>query len=312
MSETGRFATGGCAVCGETATDLDSGEPAVLYQDCPRCGKFKIARDIPRIHESVRHKVSGWIRDQNILGEIPEICRGLPLIVPPRLQQRADRLLEYVSKRHSHLGEPFDTKDVALIAVTYSVDLREVDYLLEFLREQGYLRKALTGMAVTPKGYEKVEEQGARQTESAQGVIAMWFDKQMEEALHDGFETGIRDAGYKPVRIDRLELVRKLDDEVIAQIRSARFVVADFTGQRGGVYFEAGFALGLNLPVIWTCRNDHLDKLHFDIRQFAFIDWREPGELALRLRKRIEAVIGVGPIPREIPVASPPAHRQDF
>jgi len=39
-----------------------------------------------------------------------------------------------------------------------------------------------------------------------------------------------------------------------------RFIVADFTGQRGGVYFEAGYALGLRKPVIWTCKRDWFNK----------------------------------------------------
>ena len=34
-------------------------------------------------------------------------------------------------------------------------------------------------------------------------------------------------------------------DRIIAQIRASKFVVADFTRNRGGVYYEAGFALGL-------------------------------------------------------------------
>ena len=33
-------------------------------------------------------------------------------------------------------------------------------------------------------------------------------------------------------------------------------MVCDLTGYRGGVYFEAGFASGLGLPVIYTCRKD--------------------------------------------------------
>ncbi len=123
----------------------------------------------------------------------------------------------------------------------------------------------------------------------------MWFDESLRDASENGLERGIRDAGYDPLRIDRLEHVRKIDDEIIAQIRRSRFVVADFTGHRGGVYFEAGFALGLNLPVFWTCRQDQIGDLHFDIRQFNCIDWNEPGDLADRLQKRIEAVIGAGP-----------------
>jgi nucleoside 2-deoxyribosyltransferase len=33
-------------------------------------------------------------------------------------------------------------------------------------------------------------------------------------------------------------------------------LVCDLTGYRGGVYFEAGFAYGLGLPVIYICRKD--------------------------------------------------------
>ena len=82
---------------------------------------------------------------------------------------------------------------------------------------------------------------------------------------------------------------------MIAQIRSASFVVADFTGHRGGVYFEAGFALGLDLPVIWTCKKDDMKDLHFDIRQYNTIDWETPEDLARRLQHRIEATVGKGP-----------------
>ena len=81
-------------------------------------------------------------------------------------------------------------------------------------------------------------------------------------------------------------------------IRRSKFVVADFTGQRGGVYFESAFALGLGLPVVLTCSKEELEagKVHFDNRQFAFVTW-EKGQLndfKKRLQNRIEATIGRG------------------
>jgi hypothetical protein len=62
----------------------------------------------------------------------------------------------------------------------------------------------------------------------------------------------------------RGEHINKMGDEIISQIRRSKFLIADFTGHRGKVYFEAGLAMGL--PVFWTCRRDDLDKLHFDMR----------------------------------------------
>ena len=128
----------------------------------------------------------------------------------------------------------------------------------------------------------------------------MWFDDSMNEAWKHGIDPAVRDTGYEPVRIDRKEHVNKIDDEIVAEIRRARFVVADFThgdtGARGGVYYEAGFAHGLGIPVIFSCRKDRLEEAHFDTRQYNHIVWETPEELRDRLAKRIAAVLGDGPI----------------
>ena len=81
----------------------------------------------------------------------------------------------------------------------------------------------------------------------------------------------------------------------MAEIRRSRFVVADYTGQKNGVYFEAGFALGPGLTVIPTCRADDVPKLHFDIKHLNTLLWKAPAELAEGLNRRIRAVIGIGP-----------------
>jgi hypothetical protein len=56
-------------------------------------------------------------------------------------------------------------------------------------------------------------------------------------------------------------------------------MIADFTSEidkpRGGVYYEAGFAHGLGKEVIWTCREDVIDHIHFDTRQYNHITWNE-------------------------------------
>lgn len=140
----------------------------------------------------------------------------------------------------------------------------------------------------------------AAYTPSTRAFIAMWFDDSMNEAWDQGIGPAVRDAGYEPVRTDRKEHVNKIDDEIVAEIRRSRFVVADFThgdsGARGGVYYEAGFAQGLGIPVIFCCRKDKLEEVHFDTRQYNHIVWETPGELRGRLAKRIAAVLGDGPI----------------
>lgn len=126
----------------------------------------------------------------------------------------------------------------------------------------------------------------------------MWFNPALTRIWTDAIEPAISNAGYEPSRIDRHEHNNKIDDEIIAMIRRSRFVVADFTGHRGGVYFEAGYAQGLGLPVVWTIRADALDDVHFDTRQYNFVMWTPEHlpDFCERLKNRIEATIGRGHI----------------
>ena len=52
--------------------------------------------------------------------------------------------------------------------------------------------------------------------------------------------------------------------------------VADYTEQVNRLYFEAGFALGLGLLVIPTCRENQIGKLHFDIRHLNTLPLKLP------------------------------------
>jgi hypothetical protein len=130
---------------------------------------------------------------------------------------------------------------------------------------------------------------------SSQGFVAMDFADSMRKAWTNGFDPGVREAGYQPSRIDGKEFVGGITDEIMSEIRRSRFVVADYTGQKAGVYFEAGFALGLGLTVIPTCRADQIDKLHFDVRHLNTLVWTAPEDLQKSLNTMIRAVLGAGP-----------------
>ena len=148
---------------------------------------------------------------------------------------------------------------------------------------------------VTPSGYMAADELTTTRGQSEEVFVAMSFSPEMTPAYEEGLRLGIERAGYVPVRVDRTEHVNRIDDEIVARIRRSAFVVADFTEQKPGVYFEAGFALGLNLPVIWSCRDDDIDNLHFDVRQYNCIDWTDENDLARRLQLRVEAIVGSRP-----------------
>jgi hypothetical protein len=61
------------------------------------------------------------------------------------------------------------------------------------------------------------------------------------------------------------------------------------------VYFEAGFAMGLDIDVVWCCKKDKLDTVHFDVNHYNIIVWETEQDLKDKLEKRIEATFGIGP-----------------
>lgn len=127
---------------------------------------------------------------------------------------------------------------------------------------------------------------------SNQAFIAMWFDPSMTSYFEEGISKAVSDeCGYVCRRIDLKEHNNKICDEIVAEIRRSKFVVADFSGNRGGVYYEAGFAHGLGIPVIWTVHKDHLDSVHFDTRQYNHIVYDSPETLRKMLTNRIKSTI---------------------
>ena len=288
------------------------------FQDCPRAGGgYLITREAARIlnseltmsvieNDKVRARLTTILIDERRYGvSSPLVTRDLIEEAiskrPLPVHERADRLLRLIADQARIVGDIVSIYDSTPTAYAWSESTNwiEVDYLLDYLKQRGWVqRQGFSGYTVAVDGYNRIAEQAAN-IDSSQAFVAMWFDDSMDEVFETGLKTAIVEAGYSPLRIDRKDHINKIDDEIIAELRRSRFLVADFThgdgGARGGVYYEAGFAHGLGLPVIFTCREDAIESLHFDTSHYSHVVWSNPTELREKLKTRILAVIGQGP-----------------
>ena len=270
---------------------------------CSKCGDFGISIDTTETAAEViksgdRWRVSAWIREYSPpIVSSEEIESALQAAVPGLLH-RADRMLKKLNQLFPR-GQTFMNTQAyeQLVAVGWNQNGGDARYMLEAVLEQElqFLESPSTGTwRLTAKALLHLE--GLPNQDSNIGFCAMWFSEEVKPLWIEVIEPAIRSAGYEPMRIDSKQHNGKIDDEIMASIRSARFVVADFTGQRGGVYYEAGFAHGLGLPVIFMCREDDVKQLHFDVRQYNSILWL-PDELLKaqeEVKNRILATIGRG------------------
>jgi hypothetical protein len=294
---------GPCEICGNQAQH-DRVPGWTQRRSCPRCGMFEYndAMRWPTSSPDEMVRLSGWIREQNAAGVVSvpitrEVWRRVSQMPMPGLRERTSRALMKLARDKSDTRFSRDAvaRDPELQGISYSLDEQNVDLLIRILIEENSLRVDGGTCAVTAKGLLAAEALQTAGSNSAQGFVAMSFDPNLNDAWTNGFDPGIRAAGFRPVRIDKQDYIGGISDQIMAEIRRSRFVVADYTGQRNGVYFEAGFGLGLGLVVIPTCRADEVDNLHFDIKHLNTLPWNTPAVLANDLTRRIRAVIGVGP-----------------
>lgn len=309
-----------CPLCETNAGYLET----ELYIYCEVCGEFGISRelmdDLPQEKKLLGHrpKVSAFTRYREIHKMPPmTLLFGKPKdshdtyisifdvidLFPKTLFDRIDRVISNIANMSRYVGEYFDVKKQPYsIFMTETNEDAEKRFILEQLAKQEFIDarrvngiepdREMRTFTLSSKGWERYQKiQRGENHKANQAFIAMMFDDEVAGAA-ESINAAITRAGYDPMRIDGKEHNEKICEEIIAEIRRSRFLIADFTGHRGGVYFEAGFAMRLGIPVIWTCRKEHFGgEIHFDTRQYNHIVWETEEELHERLYNRIRATI---------------------
>lgn len=311
-----------CALCDQPAAQKLSEHFDGSIIQCSTCGTYRIGmfetEAIKRDWGEKRHLLSALTRmasdakrpvtiGSDNIGSLFE-----SISVPRTPLEQMDQALLYLMSHQKRPDEfvviDFD-RDYPLV---YARDDKEFRYLMEQLAKRelteaqdgGFYGDEIVGQAhvfvgeatgwrITPRGWEAADRLRRVRSDSDQAFVAMWFDPSLDEAWEKGFKPALESTGFHPIRVDLVEHNQKIDDRIVAEIRRSGLLVADFTGNRGGVYFEAGFAMGLVIPVIWTCRDTDIDQVHFDTRQYNHIVWHNPDELRERLINRVSATLPI-------------------
>ncbi|NKE69625.1 hypothetical protein [Candidatus Manganitrophus noduliformans] len=310
-----------CPICGKLNVPSKSvGTKDVNEYDCHVCGDYSISRqssiNLKSLTAVDKAKISAFTRERSLekkpritivsnreIAQVSaepaisadEIISLFPRTVSERLERALKNLYLNSSGIPGHLDYINQNDDYPIL---FAESREAYNFILMALVDAEWIEckntpVGISSVTISVHGWNKLAEMESRRIgkNSEQAFVAMWFNTNLNDSYSHGFKKAIEVCGYEVVRVDVKEHNEKIDDRIISEIRKSRFLVADFTGHRGGVYFEAGFALGLGLPVIWTCRQDHKDDLHFDTRQFNHILWEDSSDLFERLRRRIEATI---------------------
>jgi len=282
--------------------------------ECRCCGKFLISGTLVALWDAsnsnnvsendlnLRRYLSAYTRQTSTRGTISRLdednWRDFARVHQTiRVSQKINTVLEFVASHSSYPGDTVDIDITLDYPLLDAASKEEGEYLLEALAGHNdltlfvYPDSTEYGCTVTTKGWQRLEPPVGGGGIPGRCFIAMSFDPSLDNAYELGIRPAVMDCGAEPRRLDRVQHNEKICDKILAEIRLSQFLVADFTFHRSGVYFEAGFALALARPVIWTCRKDHLKDTHFDTRQYNHIVWATPAELRSMLTDRIRATI---------------------
>ncbi len=309
-----------CVICkqiepkggrGQTRVQGISGKNASRVE-CFRCGEYDAEDELLEaltegLPEPTALALSGIARTRTgtrdrlslTLANYEEIAAAAP--VPRGYSETIDRVLLAFAEECKYPGSATRPLAVEPTSARFFLPSAPFRNLVTLLNADGLLNvsqqdPANLGVLLTAKGWERVDRLQSKHTRTRQAFVAMWFGN----AVHDAFEKGIRPAllecGYDPpFRVDdpehrsRSDFEPRIDDRIIAGIRRSSLVVVDVTGSRGAVYFEAGFGLGLGIPIIWTCRSGNEADMCFDTRQYEHIIWDSPEDLKHKLVDKVRA-----------------------
>ena len=293
-----------CIVCKSASAKVINNRGDGLKEiACPLCGWYLISEEavddriIDQILPEDRILFSAYLRNHTSQRNPKKLLSSDITRIPETVTQY--KQLTAMDKVHSVIRFLAERSSIGAQVVLdletdypmfYCKSLKELRCIRDYLVETGIIKisSPLFHPVLTIDGWQKYETIKQVNQHSKRVFVAMSFDKDLD-TVFKSIEESCGVCGFNAYRVDLEEHNEKICDKIIADIKSSRFVIADFTGQRHNVYYEAGFAKGIGLEVIWCCKEDEKDNLKFDIRQYNHILWNDYEDLKGRLINRIQA-----------------------
>ena len=264
---------------------------------CTNCGKYRITDSafeemkgrrnfhseyLPLLSHTVRR---GERHDNPALINVALLERvfGGDLELPDAFEQ-IENMIIWLAENLRHPGDQVHLSHQTFQAIVGAADATGFEWVLRSAYENGWVAGlessglgetfSLLNASLTLSGWQWYRDIG-RHKRSRMAFMAMKYgDPVLEPIVNDHFAPAVELAGFKLRRLDDDPEAGLIDNRLRVEIRRSRLLIADLTHDNRGAYWEAGFAEGLDLPVIYTCEAMKLNEgVHFDTRNCLIVPW---------------------------------------
>lgn len=291
-----------CPICKSSKATFvfaPSGKDIIEFK-CLNCGEYNISGTAYACLENKEQntKLSYAVRIMNNQGESVNIMYDNiesitnSIIYPSTIKEKANIVMEFLYENKKFYGNEFVLNGENYVGFGIET-IHMMRAVVEYLIDSGYCTGNKIGdgggyFALSSKGIQIIEDQRTYLSSSNQAFVAMSFDESLIKIYDNGIKQALIKCGYIPKRIDDKGFNGEILTEIIKEIKKSSLLIADFTYNSNGVYFEAGAGTSLGLNLIYSCQQDDFEKLHFDVNHINYIKWKNEEDLYNQLVKRIK------------------------
>jgi len=147
-------------------------------------------------------------------------------------------------------------------------------------------------------GWQHFRALQERNPESKQIFMAMAFNEEATNFVNTHLKPLAKELGFNLTLLSEIVSEKNLiDDKLRVEIKRSRILICDLTHGNRGAYWEAGYAEGLGIPVIYICRKEILDlsetKPHFDVNHQEIFTWKDDEDSITTFKRQLEAKIAL-------------------
>jgi hypothetical protein len=285
-----------CKICGSVLESNTAKHSGKIKYSCKTCGDVllteELYHDLPAILNTDENKkalLSHSVRKMSTRNNrmvlntdlVTEILKGK---LPSPGEQVANVIL-WLGENLKGPGEEVYVTAAEYQAIIGAKNAEGFDFILRYLKDRGLIDGIVSeGVGALGEGQITLSFEGWAYFENLQRSIpnsrkafmAMKFgDSVLNDVVEKIFKPAVRQTGFELKILSDVPKAGLIDDRLRVEIRASRFLLADLSHDNPGAYWEAGYAEGLNKPVIYTCEKKKFDEnnTHFDTNHHLTVIW---------------------------------------